>query len=189
MAFRFETLEIPDLVLVDCQPFGDERGLFCELYKRSVFVAHGIGEEFVQDNVSASKKGVLRGLHYQKPPRAQDKLVMTLRGEIFDVAVDMRRGSPTYGRWLGMVLSAGDHRAIYVPSGFAHGFCVLSEEASVVYKVTQEYSPEFEYGIIWNDPEIGIHWPIECPILSGKDSRWPTLREAGHNFEYRKELK
>jgi dTDP-4-dehydrorhamnose 3,5-epimerase len=185
MPFRFENLAIPDLVVVDLQAFEDNRGFFLEMYKRSAFAAHGIPDTFVQDNYSHSQKGVIRGLHYQKHPKAQAKLVMVLQGEIFDVAVDVRRDSPTYGNWTGIVLSARDYRSIYIPVGFAHGFGVLSESASVLYKVTQEYSPECEQGIIWNDPDVGVRWPIATPIVSRTDSQLPRLREANHDFKYK----
>ena len=129
-------------------------------------------------------KNVLRGLHYQKNPKAQDKLVIALRGEIFDVAVDIRKDSSTYGKWVGEILSEENHRLLYIPEGFAHGFCVLSEEADVLYKVTHEYSPEDEMGIMWNDPEINITWPIDKPILQEKDSQLPSLKNADNNFVY-----
>ena len=149
-----------------------------ESYKYSEFFAFGIKERFVQDNHSRSKKGVLRGLHYQRHPKAQGKLVRVVVGEIFDVAVDLRLNSPTYGKWVGERLSAENKRMLYIPPGFAHGFCVLSEEAEVLYKTTEEYSPDHDAGIIWNDPEIGIDWPIERPILSPKDAALPMLRET-----------
>jgi dTDP-4-dehydrorhamnose 3,5-epimerase len=152
MAFNFQRLNIPDVVLIEAQAFEDQRGLFMESYKKSVFSANGISDQFVQDNYSHSRRGVLRGLHYQKDPMAQAKLVTALRGEIFDVAVDIRRGSPTYARWVGKVLSAKECRLLYIPIGFAHGFCALSEEADVLYKVTAEYAPEFDWGVLWNDP-------------------------------------
>lgn len=183
MPFDFKRLEIPEIVLVEARRFADDRGVFAETYKRSAFSAHGIRETFVQDNLSHSRRGVLRGLHYQKHPKAQAKLVTVLRGEVFDVAVDLRRGSPTYGRWVGLTLSAEPFRMLYVPTGFAHGFCVLSESADVVYKVTEEYAPDLDRGIIWNDPEIGIEWPVAEPILSAKDAQLPSLREADNNFE------
>jgi dTDP-4-dehydrorhamnose 3,5-epimerase len=155
-----------------------------ETYQCSAFAAAGIQEAFVQDNFSHSGRGVLRGLHYQTPPKAQGKLVSVLSGEIFDVAVDIRRGSPTYGRWVGVRLAAANRHLIYVPVGFAHGFCVLSAEADVVYKVTEEYAPELDRGVRWNDPELGIRWPIEEPILSPKDAQLPWLREAALDFRY-----
>jgi dTDP-4-dehydrorhamnose 3,5-epimerase len=184
MPFRFRRLSIPDLILVEVDQFGDHRGFFMETYKRSAFVAHGIAAQFVQDNYSRSAQGVLRGLHYQKHPQAQGKLVMVLQGEIFDVAVDIRQGSPTYGQWEGLTLSAQQAHMLYIPPGFAHGFCVLSEMADFTYKVTGEYSPDLDRGIIWNDPAIGIEWPLREPRLSAKDAGLPSLAEADNNFVY-----
>jgi len=177
MPFTFTRLAIPDVILIEPTVFPDERGFFIESYKYSEFAAFGIKEHFVQDNHSRSVKGVLRGLHYQRQPKAQGKLVRVVVGEIFDVGVDIRKGSPTYGKWVGEVLSAENKRMLYIPPGFAHGFCVLSEVAEVLYKTTTEYSPEHDAGIIWNDPEIGIEWPIEHPILSEKDAGLPFLKE------------
>jgi dTDP-4-dehydrorhamnose 3,5-epimerase len=182
--FRFEKLEIPEIILVEGVAFEDRRGFFMETYQRSAFAAAGIQEAFVQDNFSHSVRGVLRGLHYQTHPKAQGKLVSVLWGEIFDVAVDIRRGSPTYGRWVAVRLAAEDRRLLYVPVGFAHGFSVLSAEAQVMYKVTEEYAPELDRGIRWNDPQLGIRWPIEEPILSPKDAQLPLLREATLDFLY-----
>lgn len=178
MPFRFERLQIPEVVLIEPQVLSDERGFFIEAYKHSDFATSSIKEHFVQDNHSCSMRGVLRGLHYQKSPKAQGKLVRVVVGEIFDVAVAIRKGSPTYGRWVGLTLSAENKRMLYIPPGFAHGFCVLSEEAEVLYKTTKEYAPQYEAGIIWNDPEIGIHWPLENHIISAKDAELPSLREA-----------
>jgi dTDP-4-dehydrorhamnose 3,5-epimerase len=189
MPFRFQTLAISDVILVEPQVFGDQRGFFMETYRRSAFIANGIGWDFVQDNVSHSVKGVLRGLHYQRPPRAQGKLVMVLRGEVFDVAVDIRHGSPTYGRWVGITLSDGRQQMIYVPPGFAHGFCVLSDEADFVYKVTAEYAPELESGVLWNDPNIGIEWPIQDPLLSPRDMQLPMLNQVSTGFVYGQTLR
>jgi len=182
--FEFEPQAIPEVILVRARAFPDPRGFFVESYRRSQFAANGIPQEFVQDNLSHSTRGVLRGLHYQKNPHAQGKLVMVLRGEIFDVAVDLRRGSLTFGRWVAAVLSASDHAMLYVPEGFAHGFCVLSDEADVLYKVTAEYAPDLDRGIRWDDPEIGVRWPLANPILSPKDATLPALRDADHDFVY-----
>jgi dTDP-4-dehydrorhamnose 3,5-epimerase len=184
MGFELQPMGIPDVILIQCRGFEDQRGLFMEFYRQSAFTAHGISDVFVQDNYSHSLRGVLRGLHYQKRPRAQAKLVTALRGEIFDVAVDIRRGSPTYGRWVGKILSAGNGCLLYIPVGFAHGFCVLSEEADVVYKVTAEYAPELDRGIIWNDPEIAIRWPIHNPTVSPKDAQLPSLESSDNDFLY-----
>lgn len=177
MPFTFKRLEIPDLILVIPKVFQDPRGFFMETYKLSDFKEQGI-PEFVQDNHSYSKKGVLRGLHYQLPPKAQGKLVRCVKGKILDVAVDIRRSSKTFKKWVAVELSEENNYMLYIPPGFAHGFLVLSEEAHVIYKVTEEYSPQHDRGIIWNDEEIGINWPIDNPILSPKDANLPPLREA-----------
>jgi dTDP-4-dehydrorhamnose 3,5-epimerase len=184
MPFAFEALQIPEVTLVKPRVFGDARGFFLETYKRSDFQAAGIPAAFVQANHSRSARGVLRGLHYQKRPRAQAKLLTVVTGEIFDVAVDIRVGSPTYGAWVSQVLSAENHHLLYVPPGFAHGFCVLSESTDLIYQVTEEYSREHERGILWNDPEIGIKWPVQNPELSARDMAQPRLREADNNFVY-----
>ncbi len=155
-----------------------------ETYKYSDFVQHGIKENFVQDNYSRSSRGVLRGLHYQKDPHAQGKLVQCLRGKIFDVAVDMRKNSPTFRRWVSAELSEDNGFILYVPPGFAHGFIVINESADVIYKCTREYSPENDRGIIWNDPDLNILWPVKDPVLSEKDEKHPLLRDADNNFEY-----
>lgn len=182
MSFRFRRLEIPEVVIIEPRVFQDERGFFMESYKHSEFAASGINESFVQDNHSRSRRGVLRGLHYQNPPRSQGKLVRAISGEVYDVAVDIRRGSRTYGRWVSAVLSEDNKWMLYVPPGFAHGFMALSEVAEILYKTTEEYAPQAEAGIIWNDPAIGIKWPIEKPILAPKDARWPNLSEAINGF-------
>ncbi len=184
MPFRFEKLEIPDVILVEAVAFEDRRGLFLESYKRSEFAANGITDVFVQDNFSRSVKGVLRGLHYQLPPRAQGKLVGVLRGEIFDVAVDLRKGSPWCGRWVGLTLSAKLPQMLYIPAGFAHGFCVLSDEADVAYKTTSEYAKEWDRGIRWDDSDLNIQWPTRSPIVSDKDGQLPRLRDAETGFVY-----
>jgi len=182
--FTFKRLEIPGVILVEAQAFPDERGFFMEGFKESIFKANGIDTKFVQDNRSRSIKGVLRGLHYQKNPKAQAKLVIVTRGEIFDVAVDIRKGSPTYGKWIGETLSEQNHKLLYVPEGFAHGFCVQSNEADVLYKVSSEYSERDERGIIWNDPEISIKWPTDKPIMIKKDLQLSTLKNADNNFVF-----
>jgi len=182
MPFEFVRLELPGLVLVKPRIFDDGRGFFLELYKRSDFVQAGISEHLVQDNYSKSAKGVLRGLHYQKDPKAQGKLVTCIKGRIFDVAVDIRKGSPSYGKWAGAELTEENKHLLYVPPGFAHGFQVLSEAAEVLYKCTDEYSPAHDRGIIWNDPDIGVAWPLGNPQLSGKDKVHPGLKDADINF-------
>ena len=184
MPFEFTKLSIPGLILIQPRVFNDGRGYFFELYKYSDFLGAGIGDHLVQDNFSQSVKGVLRGLHYQRHPKAQGKLVLCTRGEIYDVAVDIRRGSPDYGKWLGVQISAGNRRMIYIPPGFAHGFQVLSETAEVMYKCTDEYSPADDRGIIWNDPDIGVAWPLAKPLLSAKDEKHPVLRDADNNFVF-----
>jgi len=182
MPFTFKRLDISDVILVESKAFLDDRGFFMESFKESSFIENGIDTKFVQDNYSHSSKGVLRGLHYQKNPMAQAKLVMTITGEIFDVAVDLRKNSPTFGKWVGEILSAQNHRLLYVPEGFAHGFCVLSDTVDVIYKVNNEYSPENDRGIIWNDPSINVKWPLDDPIISEKDSKQPLLKDAENNF-------
>ncbi len=184
MPFQFQPLQIPEVILVQCGTPRDPRGFFRETYKASVFAANGIPTNFVQDNHSHSAHGVLRGLHYQKTPQAQGKLMIVIAGAIFDVAVDIRCGSPTYGRWVSETLTAEDGCMLYVPPGFAHGICVLSDYADLVYKVTAEYAPDCERGIIWNDPDINVKWPITAPSLSDRDLRLPRLRDADNNFEF-----
>jgi dTDP-4-dehydrorhamnose 3,5-epimerase len=184
MPFQFERLEIPDIILVTAKHFVDDRGFFLESYKQSEFADNGIPWTFVQDNRSHSAHRVLRGLHYQMQPRAQGKLVMALAGEIYDVAVDIRQGSPTYGRWVGATLSAERFNMLYIPVGYAHGFCILSERAEVLYKTTDEYAANLDRGIRWDDPQIGIDWPLADPILSAKDAQLPLLRDAANNFRF-----
>ena len=184
MPFTYKKLDIPEVILVEAQSFLDDRGFFLESFKESAFVSNGIDTKFVQDNFSHSVKGVLRGLHYQKNPKAQAKLVTTLRGEIFDVAVDIRKDSPTYGKWVSEILSENNHRLLYIPEGFAHGFYVISQDADVLYKVNNEYSSEHEKGIIWNDPTLNISWPTNNPILHEKDLQLPLLKDADNNFMY-----
>lgn len=186
MPFQFYPLAIPEVILVEPQRFGDPRGFFMETYQYETFAANGITPQFVQDNYSRSAKGVLRGLHYQKDPFAQGKLLKVVMGEIFDVAVDIRRGSPTFGHWVGEILSAENGRLLYVPPGFAHGFCVLSDSADLIYKATNTYKPETEGGIIWNDPQIGIKWPAIEPTLSAKDMKLPPLADADINYSFRR---
>ncbi len=173
---KFNLTALEGVILVEPAVHGDARGFFVETYHEQRYVAGGIAERFVQDNHSKSKRGTLRGLHAQlhKP---QGKLVRAIEGEIFDVAVDVRRGSPTFGRWVGEILSADNFRQLYVPPGFVHAFCVLSESAQVEYKVTAFYDRDDEYGVIWNDPDIAIDWPIDQPLLSDRDRAAPTLRD------------
>ncbi|MGD9101228.1 MAG: dTDP-4-dehydrorhamnose 3,5-epimerase [Anaerolineae bacterium] len=177
MGFTFEKTALPDVILITPQVYRDDRGYFFESYKKSEFAANDIAEEFIQENCSFSIKGVLRGLHYQLPPFAQGKLVACASGSVFDVAVDIRRDSSTFGEWVGFELSAENKRMLYVPPGFAHGFYVL-EAARLIYKITARYAPDYEGGIMWNDSEIGIRWPAGEVILSEKDKRNPLLGEA-----------
>ena len=165
---------IDGLIIIEPKVFRDSRGLFYEVYSESRYKEHGVPARFVQDNHSVSEKGVLRGLHYQVNP-GQDKLVRVVRGEVFDVAVDIRKGSPTYGKWWGLSLSEANNLQLYIPVGFAHGFCVLSDSAEVLYKCSDYYSPQNERGIIWNDPDLAIDWPIENPMLSEKDIEYPNF--------------
>ena len=188
MPFTFKRLSIPDVILVQPKSFSDDRGFFLESFKESDFVSNGINIKFVQDNISNSVLGVIRGLHFQKNPVAQAKLVTALKGEIFDVVVDIRKDSPTYGKWISEILSDKDHKLLYVPEGFAHGFCVLSKEAYVCYKVSNEYSPEHERGIIWNDPKLNIDWPISKPIVSGDDNKLPLFENLDNDFVYKNTL-
>lgn len=173
-------LAIPEVVLFTPTVFGDDRGFFYESYNARVFSeVTGLQPDFVQDNHSRSTKGVLRGLHYQLPPHAQGKLVRVVQGEVFDVAVDIRRSSPTFGQWVGAVLSSQNHNQLWIPPGFAHGFITLSETAEFLYKTTDFYSPKSERCIAWDDPQIGIDWPQGCsPSLSAKDRLGVALSQA-----------
>lgn len=171
---KVEHTALPGVLILEPRVFGDARGFFMETWNRRRYTEAGLPGEFVQDNVSYSRHGVLRGLHYQHP-HAQGKLVHVLEGEVFDVAVDVRVGSPTFGRWTGAVLSAQNRRQLWIPPGFAHGFCVTGETALFCYKCTELYAPEHEGSILWNDPAIGIAWPLEHPTLSAKDAAAPPL--------------
>ena len=174
---KISETELPGVLLLEPKRFGDDRGFFMELFHEKRYAEAGIPGPFVQDNFSRSAKGILRGLHFQQP-HAQGKLVQVFAGTVYDVAVDIRRGSPTFGRWVGMELSADNRRQLWVPAGFAHGFCVLSESADFHYKCTDFYSPASEHGIAWNDPDLGIPWPVKSPLLSPKDSAAPRLKDA-----------
>jgi len=180
MSFSFSPLEISDVLLIEPKVFRDLRGYFMEFYRIDEFALGGIQYKFVQDNQSGSRQGTLRGLHYQIRC-AQGKLVKVIEGEIFDVAVDLRKQSSTFGKWVGSVLSSSNYQMVWIPPGFAHGFYVLSSWAEVIYKTTDFYSPEWERILIWNDPAIGIKWPIsqaETPLLSVKDSQGKLLEQA-----------
>jgi dTDP-4-dehydrorhamnose 3,5-epimerase len=176
--FSFEKAGLPGLVIVQPRVFPDYRGFFLESYKESEFQKAGISGAFVQDNHSSSDKGVLRGLHYQLPPHAQGKLVRVFEGRVWDVAIDVRAKSPTFAKWFGIELSANDHTMFYIPPGFAHGFVTLSERAQFFYKCTAEYNKAAEAGIRWDDPEIGIKWPIEDVTVSERDQGLPLLADA-----------
>jgi dTDP-4-dehydrorhamnose 3,5-epimerase len=181
--FTFTETSLEGVYIIEPTVFGDERGYFMETYHADEFKAAGLDLNFVQDNQSKSKKGVLRGLHFQYT-QPQGKLVRVIKGEVFDVAVDLRNDSTTYGKWEGIILSEENKKQFYVPEGFAHGFLVLSDEAEFTYKCTDFYNGADEGGIIWNDPEIGIDWPINGieVNLSEKDEQWKTLKETSVNF-------
>lgn len=182
--FKFNETQIEGVYIIETGVFGDNRGYFMETYNYNDFKEAGLHMNFVQDNQSKSKKGVLRGLHFQKE-HAQGKLVRVIKGEVFDVAVDLRKNSKTYGEWVGVILSEENKKQFYVPEGFAHGFLVLSDEAEFCYKCTDFYHPESEGGIMWNDPDIDIKWPtekIENIILSDKDQKHPKFSECKVEF-------
>jgi len=180
MALNFIETELPGVMIVEPQVFPDDRGLFFETYHVEKYKVGGFEKSFVQDNFSQSTKGVLRGLHYQIE-RPQGKLVSCLSGEIFDVAVDIRKNSDTFGKWFGVTLSEKNRKQLYVPEGFAHGFCAMSETANVVYKCTDVYIPEYDRGLLWSEPEFSIDWPLESPLLSKKDAVLPKLSEVPNN--------
>lgn len=187
---NFIRTDIPDVIVVEPKVFGDDRGYFMETYKKKLFdEAVGFGVKFVQDNESRSKKGVLRGLHYQLPPHAQSKLVRVIEGSVIDVAVDIRKGSPTFGKYVAVELSAENKRQLFVPRGFAHGFVVTSDSAVFAYKVDNYYSPECDRGIKFDDPAIGIEWPFgaEALLVSDKDAVQPLLADA-ELFDYEQSL-
>lgn len=185
MPFTFERQKIPEVILVIPRVFGDERGFFMETYKKSDF-ENLIPYDFHQDNHSKSDRGVLRGLHYQLNPFAQGKLVRVIQGSVYDIAVDIRKGSPTYGSYVGVTLTAEEKNMLWIPSGFAHGFLSLEDHTEFLYKTTSEYSPEHERGILYNDPVISIEWPIPASelILSDRDKKMPLMKEAENNFFY-----
>lgn len=182
---KFIATELPGLYVIEPQVFYDSRGYFLESYQKTLYQQNGIDADFVQDNTSFSVKGTLRGLHFQRPPFAQAKLVRVTQGAVWDVAVDIRRQSPTFGRWFGLELSEANHKAMFIPIGFAHGFCVLSDTAQFTYKCTQYYAPQSESGIIWNDLTLAIQWPLkEAAIISAKDLLLPELKNADVNFDW-----
>jgi dTDP-4-dehydrorhamnose 3,5-epimerase len=176
---------IPGLVVIRPRVFGDNRGFFLETHSRRAYAEAGLDYDFVQDNHARSgPKGVLRGLHFQRPPATQAKLVWVVRGAVFDVVVDLRVGSPTYGKWYGIELTEENFLRLMVPRGFAHGYVTLTENAEFMYKVDAPYAPDEDAGIAWNDPDIGVRWPIADPVLSAKDAVQPTLAAIGSPFVY-----
>jgi len=185
MQFKYEKIEaVPGLIVLEPEAFKDGRGLFMETYNYAEVSKAGISDNFLQDNYSRSSRGVLRGLHWQAEPMAQSKLISCIRGEIFDVAVDIRKGSPSFGRHVQIILSEDNRKCFYIPKGFAHGFAVLSDEAEVIYKVDNYYSPEDERGCMWNDPKLRIDWPLGDPLLSDKDLALPMLQDIETGFTY-----
>lgn len=178
-----QSTPLEGVLLLKPKVMQDERGFFLESYSARTLQSHGVDTVFVQDNHSRSVKGTLRGLHYQVNP-GQVKLVRVIAGEIFDVAVDLRWGSPTYGQWFGQILSAENFLQMYIPVGFAHGFCVLSETADLAYKCSTYYSPKDERGLMWNDPAFAIDWPVTDPILSARDQQHPSFEESERDFVY-----
>jgi dTDP-4-dehydrorhamnose 3,5-epimerase len=184
---KLETTPLPGMLVLVPKVFGDHRGFFMETYNRKAFAEQGLDVEFVQDNLSRSIKGTLRGLHYQLDPHAQGKLVRVTQGEVFDVGVDLREGSPTFGRWHGEILSAENKRALWLPPGLAHGFLALSDDTEFHYKCTSLYAPASDRGLRWNDPTVGIEWPVEPDpaLLSKKDAEAPLWAEAERNFVFR----
>jgi len=180
---NFIPTALKEVVIIEPRVFVDPRGFFMETYRKSRFVEGGIEVDFVQCNHSRSSRGVLRGLHYQVE-KPQGKLVRVIRGAVYDVAVDIRHGSPTFGHWVGVELSEMNKRQLYVPVGFAHGFCVLSDEAEFLYSVTDYWHPAGERGLMWNDPDVNIAWPINDPVLSDKDQRNPRFKDMGRDFRF-----
>ncbi len=178
MPFEFVPQSLPGVVVIRPQVFSDSRGFLLETYRKSAFVSAGIREEFVQDNHSHSKRGVLRGIHFQRPPCAQGKLVRVVEGTVWDVCVDLRRESPTFGRWCGLELSGTNHTMVYVPPRFGHGFVVVSDGAHFLYQCTAEYDPARESGVRWDDPVLDIEWPLRDVHVSDKDARLPLLADA-----------
>ncbi|MBU2647037.1 dTDP-4-dehydrorhamnose 3,5-epimerase [bacterium] len=178
---KIEKTDIPGILILTPKVFGDERGFFLESFNKKIFQQAGIEGEFVQDNHSKSTQGVVRGLHYQKK-FPQGKLIRVIQGEVLDVIVDIRRGSPTYARWISILLTAENKKQVWIPAGLAHGFSVLSETAEFFYKVTDYYHPEDEAGIRWDDPQLNIDWQVKTPLLSKKDAKLPLLAEIGEDL-------
>lgn len=177
MSFTFRALSIPDIILIQPEVFPDTRGCFFEIFKESEFNNANLPVRFYQDNFSFSKKNVIRGLHYQKHPKTQSKIVTVLKGRIWDVAVDIRRNSSTYLKWISLELNDENRSMLYIPPGFAHGFLALSDDVHLLYKCTNEYDSKLDAGIRWDDPDIGIRWPVKNQILSDKDKSLPYIRD------------
>ncbi|GAX63001.1 dTDP-4-dehydrorhamnose 3,5-epimerase and related enzyme [Candidatus Scalindua japonica] len=186
MSFQFKKLAIPEVILIEPEVFKDDRGFFMETYKLSDFKKTGIDVDFVQICHSRSSKNILRGLHYQLNPNAQGKLVRCIKGDVFDVAVDIREGSPTFGKWVAEILSEDNNKMLYIPEGFAHGFVVLSDWADMLYNMTNEYAPESARGIAWDDAGLAISWPVSNPVLSESDQNSPALEKIDNTFKYEK---
>ncbi|MCU0641294.1 MAG: dTDP-4-dehydrorhamnose 3,5-epimerase [Candidatus Margulisbacteria bacterium] len=183
--FKVTRSPLPGLLVIEPHAFADDRGFFMETYNRDAFSALGLNLTFVQDNHSRSKKGVVRGMHYQLAAAAMGKLVSCSHGAVFDVGLDLRKGSPTFGQWYGERLSGADHKMLYLPPGFAHGFMALEDDSDVLYKCTNVWSPAHERAIVWNDPAVGIKWPLGQAIVNGKDSQAPLLKDAETDFVFR----
>lgn len=178
-----DSLALPEVKVITPKYFMDDRGYFAETYSKRTLAKYGIGADFVQDNHSLTlKKGTIRGIHFQRDPKAQGKLVRCVRGRILDVAVDLRRDSPTFKQWAAVELSVDNRRQLWIPAGFGHAFLTLEDNCEVQYKVDEFYAPEYDGGIAWNDPELGIGWGVDAPILSEKDARAPLLADSGVNF-------
>jgi len=182
MAFKATQLDIPDVIMIQTDVHKDNRGAFAEGFKTSAFKGLGIDVDITQIDLTFNTKNVLRGLHYQMNPKAQGKIVLVVEGEIYDVAVDIRKESPTYGNWVSATLTSEKLNMLYIPVGFAHGFCVLSESAKVLYYCMGEYAPKYARAIHWSDPELNIDWPIKDPVLSDKDKQNPYFKDAENNF-------
>jgi dTDP-4-dehydrorhamnose 3,5-epimerase len=182
MPFSFRRLSIDGLMLIEPRSFPDARGSFMETYRHSDFVREGIADHFLQDNHSVSQRNVLRGLHFQRPPHSQGKLIRIIAGRAWDVAVDLRPGSPTYGLWEAIELSAENRLIFWIPEGFAHGFLALEDDTVLLYRCTAEYAPDADAGILWSDPDLAIAWPCAEPIISDKDASLPTLARLGEAF-------
>ena len=175
MAFSITETALPGVLIIEPAVLIDHRGFFMETYKKSEFTAAGLAVDFVQENLSRSLRGTVRGLHFQRPPKAQAKLTRVIVGEVFDVAADVRPDSPTYGKWVGVRLSSDNRKSLFIPAGYAHGFCACSAEAEVLYQASEEYAPDLEWGVRWDDPVLGIAWPVNEPRLSDRDRQWPLL--------------